>query len=153
MYIKKAIRGFVAGLITAGFILGSVSVYAANQTSASTEVSFLKGAEYTLSVPATTTITFGSENTDIGDIVITGTLASDKVVKVTAIKNEFTSNNGHFDFNLLSNGSEFTEATWNSSDASSGKKVGLTVNIPKLTWDEVRAGDYSGSITFKAEVQ
>lgn len=153
MYIIKLSKKILAGILAGTFLLGSVSVvYADNETQKTTQLSVTMESTYTLTVPANTTITFGNENTDIGDVKVTGSMASNKIVKVSATKNNFVSGSNSFTYNLLSNGSAFTSASWTSAEVTAEKAVGLTVNIPQATWNTVQPGEYTGSIVFNVEV-
>jgi type 1 fimbria pilin len=160
MSITLLSKKLLAGLMAGSFLLISASVCAENESSATTELSFTMNSTYTLTVPASTQLTFGQENTEIGNVKVTGNMASDTLVIVSASKTPFSSGDNSFEYSLLqstsgNNGtsSAFGSESWTYSEVSSGKEIPLIVNIPKATWDTVTPGTYNSTITFAVETQ
>lgn len=119
-------------------------------------------ARYIMTIPMQATgeagITFGDENTPIGDLSVTGDIGTKQQVSVTVEKTPFTDvrdANNHFDFDLLSENEDFEEATWNWQQVRAETPTGyaLTVHIPNETWEKVPAGDYTATLTFKAQLE
>lgn len=149
--MKKNIRLLVIPcLVCMLALVNHVSIEADTQT---TELTMSMESTYTLTVPAKTSIKYGTENTSIGNVSVSGNISSSSYVEVSALKNDFVCGNKSFSFNLLSAGNEFKSGVWEQSDAANKKAVELLVNIPQATWDTVESGDYTGSIVFEAELK
>lgn len=145
-------------LVTAA-LAATLAVGCAMPAFAETHVTELKAniqSTYTVSIPAATTLTEGKVETELSALKVNGNLAPGAKVKVTAAKSDFVRTGSwgdRFAFELLSNGRPFTEATWSENDARNGKSVDLTVQVPKTTWDDAKAGEYTASITFTVTMQ
>ena len=150
---KRHICRYIAAAVVVAAVLGGSISYAADYTQ-TTELTMTMESSYTLTVPAKTVISYGTESTSIGTVAVTGNIAGYNVVNVAASKNDFVSaDNNTFSYNLNSNGAAFTDAQWTSEDIKSGKTVSLTVDIDKTTWDSVVPGEYNASIVFEASLE
>lgn len=148
---KRYIYSIIVSLALGIAMLGGGLSQAATDTQ-TTELTMTMESTYTLSVPAKTAITYGTASTSIGDVTVTGNVASDKVVNVVATKSDFVSGNNSFSYALNTNGKGFTSDSWSSADIAASKKVSLTVDIDNATWESVVPGEYTSSIVFEASI-
>lgn len=153
-------KRWIAGILaTALLMTGEVSVYAAeNQQSGTTTVTAKVDSTYTLSIPEDTDLSFGEVDTLIGELSVTGNIGTKQKVQVTVGKTDFVDEKdaaNKFSFDLLHNGTAFSEQTWDSDDvwAAEAVKYPLTVHIPQETWNATKAGSYKATLTFQAELQ
>lgn len=120
-------------------------------------------SEYMLSIPARTDITFEQESTPLSGLRVTGNVATDETVEVTADVNGGKllgdSPDKALPFTLAdaASGISFTAAQWDTdelwagfADADNAKEVPLTVDITAEAWRHAKGGDYTGNITFTA---
>lgn len=158
---KKAGVVFLsAALIMAAGIPAYASEGADTGTQESSmNLSMSKESDYTMTIPKTTTsIKFGTVDTVIGDLSVTGDIGTKQQVAVTVEKTDFTDvkdEGNTFPFALQYEGEDFEAAVWNWEQvrADTPTAYSLTVNIPGATWGDVVAGDYAATLTFHAELQ
>lgn len=161
---KKTVKRAFAALMAASvMMLSSVPALAEGtsdmQQSKSMELFIQKTPTYTMTIPATTnTIEFGTENTVIGDLSVTGDVGTKQQVRVTVSKTDFVDEKdktNSFSFFLQHKGVNFTEATWTSTQIRTEPVTAyaLTVNIPTETWAQTKAGSYKATLTFEAELK
>ncbi len=118
-----------------------------------------KEPTYIMEIPKTTTsISFGKEDTVIGDLCVTGDIGTKQQVAVTVDKTNFVDENdteNSFPFTLQCDGSDFKTAVWSWEQvrADTPTAYSLTVHIPSETWGDVVAGNYAATLTFQAELQ
>lgn len=160
---KKIVKRVFAALMAASVMtVSSVPAFAEDTTgkqSDSMDLFMKKDPVYTMTIPATTnTIEFGTENTVIGDLSVTGDVGTKQQVRVTVSKTDFVDEKddaNSFSFDLQCSGTDFSGAIWSSDQLRSeaATKYALTVHIPTETWGNTKAGTYKATLTFKAELQ
>lgn len=111
---------------------------------------------YTLTIPATTkVIPANQEITDLGSVKVEGSLAPNQAVNVTTTKTALThkSSNLTIPFTLISaQSSEWTQESWNESEAADAKAIPLKVKITPADWRAAKPGQYAGKIVFSSEI-
>lgn len=119
-----------------------------------TELTANFDSDYILTIPANQTIT--EKNVNIGDLYVTGNIASDQMIKVTSEVKHFerVGSNYILPFTLkYSNSTEVLESyNFGEEDIVSGaeKKLDLFTDINDNDWSNAKAGEYKGSIVFTA---
>lgn len=152
-------RAGAAVLAAAAVMTAGVPAYAAGTQESSMDLNMSKEADYIMTIPMdTTSIGFGAESTVIGDLSVTGNIGTKQQVTVTAEKTPFTDvkdAENQFPFDLQCEGSSFETAVWSWQEVRAEEPTAypLTVYIPTETWADVAAGDYTATLTFKAELQ
>lgn len=157
---KAAVLALSAALVMAA----GIPVYASEGDDTGTQESSInltmsKESDYMMTIPKTTTsIQFGTVDTVIGDLYVTGDIGTKQQVAVTVDKTDFTDvkdEENSFPFALQSGGADFEEAVWNWEQvrADTPAAYPLTVHIPSSMWGDVVAGDYAATLTFYAELQ
>lgn len=148
-------RAFAA--IAAVSMMAALPVQAAGAQEESMNLSISKDASYTMTIPKTTNIVeFGAENTEIGDLSVSGDIGTKQKVSVAVSKTDFEDvkdSDNKIEFNLKDAAADFTGAKWNRADALSGKGYKLNVNIPAASWAGKAPGVYQASITFQASLE
>lgn len=154
-----------AAILAAALLMAAgIPAYASEGADTGTQGSSLnltmsKESDYMMTIPKTTTsIQFGTVDTVIGDLYVTGDIGTKQQVAVTVGKTDFTDvkdEKNAFPFALQSGGADFEKAVWNWEQvrADTPTAYSLTVHIPSETWGEVVAGDYTAVLTFHAELQ
>lgn len=141
-------RKFTAIALGAMLIIGSVIPVCAQETRQTT-INVSIDPAYTVTIPASTTISSGTEESSIGNIMLdSARLEPDKSVWVSAdasgkLKNSKDSSKT-ISYNLMNGNSVFTSASY----IESGSSTPLTVSINKSEWDNAYAGSYSDTIVF-----
>ena len=155
--IKRKKRA--AGTVLASVVLAMsvCTAYAADGSqSQSMQLTIQKDASYTMSIPKSQDIVFGTVDTEIGSLSVTGEIGSKQEVRVSVDTTEFTDTadtGNHFPFALWQGSRVFTGKTWSSTELEgSGTPVPLTVHIPSETWGKTSPGTYRAVITFAAEL-
>lgn len=159
MNIRKGKKVMAALLVAA--VMGTVAIptYADSANDKTMELNTSKSASYIMSIPNTqSNISFGAEDTVIGNLSVTGNIGTKQQVQVTVEKTDFVDkkdNTNKFSFSLLHNGQDFTGQTWNYDQVRAAQAVAypLTVHIPKTTWNGTKAGSYNATLTFKVALQ
>ena len=120
------------------------------------------GSEYTLTIPAKTTIAFNATETDLtGTLKVSGNVLPTQNVTVTATCNPLHNavQNTNLPYTLkIKDGDTFSSAQWNEDELRSGqtgdgKQIALSVAITEDEWKKAEAGKYEGSIVFSAELK
>ncbi|MDO5346708.1 MAG: cation transporter [Lachnospiraceae bacterium] len=157
---KRTVKqAFAAGMAAFVMMTSAIPVFAAG--SSDTQEMYLsmsKAPEYTMTIPASQDIPFGTVDTGIGDLYVTGNIGTKQQVQVTAEKTDFVDEKddaNSFSFDLQCSGTDFSGAIWSSDQLRSeaATKYALTVHIPTETWGNTKAGTYKATLTFKAELQ
>ncbi len=175
MRARKSRR--LAALVTAAALMGSAAtptgVWAANEQTENTQtentqtkdtkLSAEVGSTYQLTIPAATTINYGSLSTNLsGALKVSGNVDVGEKVTVTATSNPLRneSHGENLSYTLMSGTAVFTTADWSEEElrrglegAGSGKEISLSVAITAEAWAAAKAGSYEGSVTFKAELK
>lgn len=161
MKIRKSKKIMAALLAATAFCAAAIPAYASSTgtDNQSMDLNISKTATYTMSIPSTqSNITFGTVDTIIGDVSVTGNIGTKQQVRVTVEKTDFVDakdNTNKFSFELLNNGTAFSGQVWDSDQVRAAQAVAypLTVRIPQTTWDTVKAGSYKATLTFQAELK
>lgn len=151
-------------LFAAALGAAAMPVHAAGNTeNQETVINAKVNSTYTLTVPATTGIAFGSKSTSLkGVLKVSGNVDVGETVTVTATPNALqnAAHKAELPYALMSGGEVFTTAYWNEAELRAGlegdgkgKEFQLSVAITDATWKAAKAGSYGGSITFKAELK
>lgn len=150
-------KKYLASLVLAiALSVLSLPVSAAGITSQTTTLTTTIDSSYTMSIPMNQTISLNTITTEIGAVAVTGNLKTDEEVAVTIEKTAFTTENtGTIPYRLLSEGNAVASLTWSEAEARNDapKSYPLTVTIDEEQWRQARAGDYTATITFTAEIQ
>ncbi|MGM0214220.1 hypothetical protein [Enterococcus sp. AZ109] len=148
---RKAINKF--SILLASFIPLSTSTVALADT---TELTANFESTYVLTIPSNQTIT--EKNVNIGDLYVTGDIAPDQLVQVTAETKQFerVGSNDVLPFVLKHNQSStlLEDFQFEEADMLSGSetKLDLWTDINETDWSNAKAGEYKGSIVFTAEL-
>ncbi|WP_430608992.1 hypothetical protein [Enterococcus sp. MSG3310] len=140
--------------LLAGVVPLSVSTTVLADT---TELTANFESNYILNIPSNQTIT--DKNVNIGDLYVTGDIAPDQTVKVTAEVNQFerVGSNDVLPFTIKCNQStdELADYYFSETDilAGSETKLDLWSDINEADWTNAKAGEYKGSIVFTAELK
>lgn len=148
-----------AGIVLAAAVLAMsvCTAYAADGSqSQSMQLTIKKDASYTMSIPKSQDIVFGTVDTEIGKLSVTGEIGTKQEVRVSVDTTEFTDTadaGNHFPFALWQGSGVFTGKTWSSKELEDGgTSVPLTVHIPSEIWGKTSPGTYRAVITFAAEL-
>lgn len=159
MEIGKKWKKRDAGASLAATVLAMsvCTAYAADGSqSQSMQLTIQKNASYTMSIPASQDITFGTVDTEIGSLSVTGEIGTKQEVRVSVDTTEFTDtadDGNRFPFALWQGGTAFTGKNWSSKELENGgTSVSLTVHIPSETWGKTSPGTYRALVTFAAEL-
>lgn len=144
----------ITGAVLAASVL---PVYAADGSQSGTmNLTVLKDASYTLTIPRDQSIVFGTVDTGIGEVSVSGEIGTQQAVQVSAASTEFVDAEdagNSFSFELREGTAAFTQKKWGSQALKNNtSKAALTVHIPSETWGATSPGTYHASITFKAEL-
>lgn len=135
-----------------------------NPQEGNTEITTSVPSEYLLTVPAKVDIAFEAESTPLPAVTVTGNVAVNETVTVTADLNggELTGDRASKRIPFALNdesGAAFTQAVWDEDelrlgfdDPDQAVEQPLSVDIAKSVWDQAQAGAYTGRITFTAEL-
>lgn len=123
----------------------------------STAVKATVDSTYILTVPAETTIVYGAENTSLsGKLKVTGNVLPTEEVRVTASCGEMynTAQHTNLTYELQNEDSAaFSSAVWSEPELrGEAKEIGLKIYIAGDAWKQAKAGSYTGTITFTAEL-
>lgn len=113
---------------------------------------------YTLTIPLETEIAFNAETTNLASkLKVTGNVLPTQKVDVTATSGNFHNSVQDTDlpYTLKDDKGAFTGASWSADELRAGlegkgKEIGLSINIAPSDWNQAKAGDYTGTITFTA---
>ena len=149
---RKALAGMMSLVVMATV---AVPVHAEEKTTA---ISTSVESKYELTIPATTEIAFNATSTNLnGELKVTGNVKPNETVTVSAAKNKLKNQSNadaEIDFSLKQGVNNFTSATWNETELRGGAKaISLSVAIEQSAWDSAKAGEYTGSIVFTAELK
>lgn len=132
-----------------------VTVFAKEET---TVITTTIPATYTLTIPSEQHIKPNAVNTPLTGLKVSGELAPDQQVKVSAsieaMKNKHNEQAPTLSFALTNeNGDAWNNATWSAQDASDQKNVILNLKIEKEVWNKATSGRYEGKIIFSSEIE
>lgn len=151
-------KRFIAGMMSAAMMAGMALPVNASATDSQTmELSASVESEFTLSIPSTTAIAYNQTSTDLnGTLKVTGNVLPTQKVTVTATANPLKNSvqNTELPYKLMNGTTEFTSAEWSETElrAATPKELTLSVDITEDDWKAAKAGAYTGSIVFLAEL-
>lgn len=160
MRAKKITMGLTV-LALMGTMALPVSAQETEQTKDTTITANVQST-YTLSIPADTTVKFEATSTDLsGKLKVSGNVLPTQEVVVTAQADTFhnTAQNTDLPYKLMNGSEEFTTATWDENTLRAGLQeeqgtaIQLSIAIDESDWKTAEAGDYTGTITFTANLQ
>ena len=117
---------------------------------------------YTLSIPASTQIEFEATSTELnGKLKVTGNVLPMQEVVVTAQADKFynAAQNKDLPYRLMNGQTEFSSDVWDEDtlrdglQEEKGKAIQLSIAIDEADWKTAEAGEYTGTITFTANLQ
>ena len=149
-------RKFTMGITT--LALMSAMVLPISAAKQETVLTTNVDSEFTLTIPMTQAIDFGTTSKEIGEVKVNGNIKPDEKVVLTVGKTELMSDKDSSDIihYALQNGNvDFTGAEWTEDDLrlASLTTYPLTVVIDSQAWKEAHAGSYASTITFTAETK
>lgn len=113
------------------------------------------GATFTVTIPATATLTWGQEEKAV-EYSVSSQLATGSYIKVSVkadsdykMKNADAS--AYLEYSLKSGTTEYT-TTKSVISAASPEKSSVVVQIPSANWDKASIDNYTGTLTFEAVV-
>lgn len=160
MKTRKIAMGLTAFALMGAMAL-PVSAQETEQTKDTTITANVQST-YTLSIPADTTVKFEATSTDLaGKLKVSGNVLPTQEVVVTTQADTFhnTAQNTDLPYRLMNGSEEFTTATWDEATLRAGLQEGqgtaiqLSIAIDENDWKTAEAGDYTGTITFTANLQ
>ena len=113
------------------------------------------GASFTVTIPATATITWGQTEKSV-EYSVYSQLATGKGVKVTVNadadgKMKNAANTAFLEYSLKSGTTEYT-TTKSVILSENAEKSSVVVQIPTANWDKASIDNYVGTLTFSAEL-
>lgn len=113
------------------------------------------GASYTVTIPATATITWGQTEKSV-EYSVYSQLATGKGVKVTVTadsdgKMKNAANTAFLEYSLKAGTTEYT-TTQSVILPENAEKTSVVVQIPTANWDKASIDNYTGTLTFNAEL-
>lgn len=156
---NKTGKKVMAAFLAAAVMSMAVPAYAseAEKDEQSMELNMSKDSTYMMSIPMSQSIAFGTVDTEIGEVSVTGDIGTKQKVNVKVSKTDFIDEKDAqnvFSFDLWSDEETFAGKDWVSEEVRAEEAVAypLTVHIPTETWAGVIAGDYAATLTFEAEL-
>lgn len=124
----------------------------------STEITTTIPATYTLTIPTKQDVTVNAEKTVLPDLIVSGDLAPNQIVRVSANTEAMTNKDNAQAPKLLfalTNGSNqpWSEETWTAQEAIDQKKAKLNLTIDKEAWKTAKPGRYEGKINFTSAIE
>lgn len=120
-----------------------------NSTIVSTDVN----SSFTMSIPATATLTYGVEDSNIGNFSVYGNLKTNQSVSVTINKGDFrnVNDNSVLPYKVTDGkNKDLTNLNYTADDIASKTVTPINVHIDNTAWQLAHAGKYQGSIQFDA---
>ncbi|MDO4274115.1 MAG: cation transporter [Eubacteriales bacterium] len=150
-------RMILGGTLAAAMLTASaLTTFAAEPQSGTTTLTVQKAASYMLHIPQDQEITFGTMDTEIGTLSVTGEIGANQKVNVNVTKTGFidTEDAGNkFSFELREGNAEFQGKEWGSQELKDNKaSAALTVHIPSETWGSTEPATYKATVTFQASL-
>lgn len=152
----------VLGMATPALADNTVSTATINEDNAqgsvnSTLVTSDISSSFTMSIPATAAITYGVEDSNIGNLNVYGNLTSQQEVNVT-VANKAFANKSDASYTLPykvtdGSGNELSNLTYDAQSIKNHLATPVHVRISKTDWQVAHAGQYEGSITFTATLR
>lgn len=154
---RKILVGMMSALLAVGMAV-PVGATETNPKSDSTTVTADVASSFVLSIPSTTDIVYKVEKTQIeGTLKVTGNVDTDEQVTVSVqpgqLHNESHNENIVYTITEGTGAEAFTGAAWSETELRAGsKEFSLHVNISDDAWEQAKAGDYEGIVTFTAQL-
>lgn len=157
-------RKIAIGLTVFALVGAMVLPVSAQEKTDSTTIKANIASTYTLTIPKETTVKFNALSTDLnGTLKVAGNVLPTQQVTVTAQANDFHNavQNANLPYTLVNkeDNKTFTTATWNETElrngliSGQGKAIQLSIDLLENDWNTAKAGDYTGTITFTADLK
>lgn len=118
-----------------------------NSTIVSTDIN----PSFTMSIPASAQLTYGVEDSNIGNFSVYGNLKTNQSVSVTITKGDFKNNKSVLPYRVTDEkNKDLTNLNYTADDIASKTVTPINVHIDNTAWQLAHAGVYRGSITFTA---
>lgn len=113
------------------------------------------GASYTVTIPATATITWGQTEKEV-EYSVYSQLSTGKFVRVSVTadsdgKMKNAANTAFLEYSLKAGTTEYT-TTQSVILQENAEKTSVVVQIPTANWDRASIDNYTGTLTFEAEL-
>lgn len=143
-----------SSLILCGLFFLPVAAFAEER---STEITTTIPATYTMTIPANQDVTIDAENTALSDLKVSGDLAPNQRVRISAKTEAMTNKDNQqstLPFTLTNEkGDVWSSETWDAQEAADQKTAKLNLKIEKETWTKATPGRYEGKIIFSSEIE
>jgi len=142
-------------LVILGIFFLPITVLAEEKT---TEITTTIPSTYTLTIPANQEIMKNAETTALSELKVSGDLAPDQQVRISAtideMKNKDNKQAPTLPFRLTNEkGEDWTSDTWSAQDAVTQKTAKLNLKIEKEAWAKAKPGRYEGKIIFTSAIE
>lgn len=151
---KKMAAGMLCMMMAVSVAVPVSAAEKPESTTLTTDVA----SEYMLTIPMDMEIPFGSEETGIGSVKVTGNVKPAETVKVDVETGNFISQDDPQDTIALTlinknDNSEFGISIWNEKDMrDETKEIPLAVQVKEEDWAKAYAGTYQTTLTFTASL-
>lgn len=159
--MKKKI---LTALLAAGMVAGSVMTTPAKADSGQTQLLLTKNSYYTMTVPATTTVTNYGDTALVNGLNVTGSIGAAEAVVVTVDSGadgfQFvhqTKADKTIPYTLKNGNDAYPTAGLSFTADEIGKDGGetkaLSASVTQADWNAAPSGNYSDMVTFTAELK
>lgn len=157
---KNRLAGMMSAALAAAMMMAvPVGATATGPQRGSTTVTANVASSFVLSIPASTTINYGVERTKMsGSLKVTGNVDTNEQVTVAVetspLHNQTHNENIIYTVTASETGEDaFTGDAWTETELrDETKEIPLYVLISGDAWDQAKAGDYEGTVTFTAQL-
>ena len=123
-----------------------------------TEITTTIPSRYTLTIPANQEIMRNAETTALSELKVSGELAPDQQVRISATIEEMTNMDNKqaptLPFRLTNEkGEAWTSDTWSAQETADQKAAKLNLKIEKEAWAKTKPGRYEGKIVFTSTIK
>lgn len=155
-------KRWMTGIICTALAVSAAVPALASEPDSRTDSTTLKaevGSTFILTIPQTTDITYGEEKTAMpGSLKVTGNVDVGEQVQVTVqaepLRNVSRNESIAYTVTAASGTGAFTGDTWSETELrEASKEISLFVNITGDAWEQAKAGTYTGSVIFTAELR
>lgn len=113
---------------------------------------------YSLTIPANQAVTVNMEKTALPDLKVSGDLAPNQQVRVSArieaMKNKDNPQAPALPFSLTDTaGNSWSTESWSVEEAVEQKAAKVYLNIEKAAWTQAKPGRYEGKIVFTSAIE
>lgn len=158
----KMKRVFGIASVVGGLFMSALPI-CADEQSGSTQLNANVDATYMLTIPQATTIPYGKTTMNIsGYLKVAGNVNAGQTIKVSAAVTPLhnAAQNTDIPYTIKKADAAFSTDTWSEDELRSGlandeagKKDQLSIAIDEASWNSAKAGSYTGSIVFTAELK